>query len=305
MVRGRSCPCPVRKIHNGSNILCRDPCTGRLFLIRPSASIRPAMVQSTTLKVATFNVNSLRKRVAIVLDWLEKHQPDVLCLQETKVQDSEFPLLALAPSGYEITYRGMKSYNGVAVLSRKKPDQVLYGFDDGGETEEARLLQVVISGIPIVNTYVPQGYEIDSPKYQYKLGWYDRLRKYFEAHLAPSRPAIWCGDMNVAPRPIDVHSPDKHLKHVCYHEDARKAYERTVAWGFEDVFVKLYPERQQYTFWDYRAPSSLEANKGWRIDHILATAPLAQRCLRVDVDVEPRRAKDPSDHTFLWAEFSI
>lgn len=263
------------------------------------------MVQPTTLKVATFNVNSLRKRVAIVLDWLEKHQPDVLCLQETKVQDSEFPLLALAPSGYEITYRGMKSYNGVAVLSRKKPDQVLYGFDDGGETEEARLLQVVISGIPIVNTYVPQGYEIDSPKYQYKLGWYDRLRKYFEAHLAPSRPAIWCGDMNVAPRPIDVHSPDKHLKHVCYHEDARKAYERTVAWGFEDVFVKLYPERQQYTFWDYRAPSSLEANKGWRIDHILATAPLAQRCLRVDVDVEPRRAKDPSDHTFLWAEFSI
>jgi exodeoxyribonuclease-3 len=257
------------------------------------------------MKVATFNVNSLRKRMPIVLDWLAQHKPDVLCLQETKVQDSEFPLLALAESGYHITYRGMKSYNGVAILSREKPESIAYGFDDGGETEDARLLRVVIKGVPIVNTYVPQGFEIDSPKYQYKLGWYDRLRKYFEKHLSPNKPAIWCGDMNVAPRPMDVHSPEKHLKHVCYHEEVRRAYEYTLAWGFQDVFVKLYPHRQQYTFWDYRAPSSLEANKGWRIDHILATASLAEHCLRVEVDVEPRRAKDSSDHTFLWAEFSV
>jgi exodeoxyribonuclease-3 len=199
----------------------------------------------------------------------------------------------------------MKSYNGVAILSREKPEAVAYGFDDGGDSEDARLLRVVIKGIPIVNTYVPQGFEIDSPKYQYKLGWYDRLRKYFEKHLSPNKPAIWCGDMNVAPRPMDVHSPEKHLKHVCYHEDVRRAYENTLAWGFQDVFVKLYPDRQQYTFWDYRAPGSLEANKGWRIDHILATASLTGHCVRVEVDVEPRRAKDPSDHTFLWAEFSV
>jgi len=258
-----------------------------------------------TMKIATFNVNSLRKRLPIVLGWLAQQKPDVLCLQETKVQDNEFPLLALAGSGYDITYRGMKSYNGVAILSREKPEAVSYGFDDGGESEDARLLRVVINGIPIINTYVPQGFEIDSPKYQYKLGWYDRLRKYFEKHVPPNKPAIWCGDMNVAPRPIDVHSPEKHLKHVCYHEDARRAYEHTLAWGFQDVFVKLYPDRQQYTFWDYRAPGSLEANRGWRIDHILATASLAEKCQKVDVDVEPRRAKDPSDHTFLWAEFSV
>jgi len=257
------------------------------------------------MKIATFNVNSLRKRLPIVLDWLAQQKPDVLCLQETKVQDSEFPLLSLAESGYEITYRGMKSYNGVAILSREKPDAVAYGFDDGGDSEDARLLRVVIKGIPILNTYVPQGFEIDSPKYQYKLGWYDRLRKYFEKHLSPNKPAIWCGDMNVAPRPMDVHSPEKHLKHVCYHEDARRVYESTLAWGFQDVFVKLYPDRQQYTFWDYRALGSLEANRGWRIDHILATASLAGHCVRVEVDVEPRRAKDPSDHTFLWAEFSV
>jgi exodeoxyribonuclease-3 len=257
------------------------------------------------MKIATFNVNSLRKRLPIVLEWLDRQKPDVLCLQETKVQDSEFPLLALTPSGYHIAYRGMKAYNGVAILSRKQPEAVFYGFDDGGEPDDARLLRVVIDGIPIVNTYVPQGFEIDSPKYAYKLGWYERLRKYFDQHLSPQAPAIWCGDMNVAPRPMDVHSPEKHLNHVCYHEAARKAYEQTVAWGFQDVFVKLYPTRQQYTFWDYRAPSSLEANKGWRIDHILSTRTLADKCVRADVDVEPRRAKDPSDHTFLWAEFSI
>jgi exodeoxyribonuclease-3 len=256
-----------------------------------------------SLKVATYNVNSLRRRLPIVLEWLDKQRPDVVCLQETKVQDSEFPLIALLPSGYEITYRGMKGYNGVAILSRTKPESVKAGLDDGGEPDEPRLLHVVIGGIAIVNTYIPQGYEITSPKYAYKLEWYKRLRAYFEKHLSPTDPVIWCGDMNVAPRAMDVHSPEKHLKHVCYHEAARDAYASTVAWGFQDLFVRLYPDRQQFTFWDYRAPSSLDANKGWRIDHILATAGLAERCLKVEVDVEPRRAKDPSDHTFLWAEF--
>jgi exodeoxyribonuclease-3 len=257
------------------------------------------------MKLATFNVNSLRKRLPIVLEWLESQRPDVLCLQETKVQDADFPLLPFEPTGYHVTFRGMKSYNGVAVLSRKTPEAVLYGFDDGGDPDDCRLMQVVIDGVPIINTYVPQGFEIGSPKYDYKLRWFKRLEGYFAKHLSPAQPAIWCGDMNVAPRPIDVHSPEKHLDHVCYHEAARKAYAETRAWGFEDVFCALYPERQQYTFWDYRAPSSLEANKGWRIDHILTTKPLVEKCQKVEVDVGPRRAKDPSDHTFLWAEFSI
>jgi len=257
------------------------------------------------MKIATFNVNSLRKRLPIVLEWLERHEPDVLCLQETKVQDQDFPALALASSGYHLTFRGMKSYNGVAVLTRTPPDAVFSGFDDGKDPDEARLLRVVVQGIPIINTYIPQGFEIDSPKYQYKLEWFKRLRQYFEKHLSPKKPAIWCGDMNVAPTPIDVHSPEKHLKHVCFHEDAKRAYQETVFWGFIDVFRKLYPDRQQYTFWDYRAPSSLESNKGWRIDHILATAPLAEQCTNVEVDIEPRRAKEASDHTFLWAEFVL
>jgi exodeoxyribonuclease-3 len=257
------------------------------------------------MKIATFNVNSIRIRFPIVLQWLEQHQPDVLCLQETKVQDDQFPALAFASTGYHVAYRGMKSYNGVAVLSRKTPESVSYGFDDAApEPDDVRLMRVVIDGIPIINTYVPNGFKIDSPKYTYKLGWYTRLRLYFEKHLSPDRPAVWCGDMNVAPEPIDVHSPEKHLKHVCFHEDARRAYKETLSWGFVDVFRKLYPDRQQFTFWDYLRPSSLEKNKGWRIDHILATAPMANRCTEVDVDIEPRRAMSPSDHTFLWAEFS-
>ncbi len=259
-----------------------------------------------TFKIATYNANSIRKRIDTVLAWLETHRPDVLCVQETKVQDEEFPLLALQPSGYHVTFRGMKGYNGVAIFSREQPESVACGLDvGGGEPDEFRIIRAVIRGIPIVNTYIPQGFEIDSPKYQYKLQWFKRLRKYFDRHLSSRKPAIWCGDMNVAPEPIDVHSPDKHLDHVCFHEDARKAYKDAVAWGFVDVYRKLHPDTQQYTFWDYRAPGSLEANKGWRIDHIMATPPLAEQCTKAGVDTEPRRQANSSDHTFLWAEFDL
>lgn len=257
------------------------------------------------MKVATFNVNSIRVRLGALIAWLEHHQPDVVCLQETKVQDAEFPSLLLNSTAYHVVYRGMKSYNGVAVLSRTPPESVAFGLDDGGEADEARLVRVVIRGIPIINTYVPNGFKLASPKYAYKLEWFTRLRAYFDRHLSPDQPAIWCGDMNVAPEPIDVHSPEKHLRHVCFHEDVRRAYHQTVGWGFVDVFRRLYPTRRQFTFWDYLRPDSLAADKGWRIDHILATPSLAERCTKADVDVEPRRAAGASDHTVLWADFNI
>jgi exodeoxyribonuclease-3 len=256
------------------------------------------------MKIATFNVNSVRMRLAAVTTWLAQHQPDVLCLQETKVQDSEFPEATLKETGYHIAYRGMKGYNGVAVFSKHPFDEVSFGLDNGGPPDEERLARVVVRGIPIINTYVPQGFEIDSPKYAYKLEWFKRLKVYFKKHLSPDRPAIWLGDLNVAPEPIDVHAPEKHLKHVCFHEDARKAYKDTVAWGFVDTFRALYPDRQQFTFWDYLRPDNVEKNKGWRIDHILVTRPLVTKCKEVAVDIEPRRAPKASDHTVVWAEFS-
>lgn len=258
------------------------------------------------MKIATYNVNSIRIRLDTILAWLEKHQPDVLCIQETKCQDDLFPALILNSTGYHLHFRGMKSYNGVAILTKAAPAEVSYGFDDQfPDTDGARLIRVIVDGISIVNTYVPNGYKILTPQHEYKLKWFGRLKNYFAQHLAPDRPAIWCGDMNVAPEPIDVHSPEKHSRHVCFHDSVRNAYKDTVAWGFVDVFRDRYPDRQQFTFWDYLRPSSLEKNKGWRIDHILATRPLAGKCVEVAVDIEPRRALRASDHTFVWAEFDV
>ncbi len=254
------------------------------------------------MKVATYNVNSIRKRLPIILDWLTEHKPDVLCLQETKVQDSDFPVVAVQAAGYHATYRGMKGFNGVATLTRKMPEQVTHGFEEGPDSESVRLLTTVVEGIPIINTYVPQGNSITSEKYSFKLQWLGRLRRYFEKHLDPAKPAIWLGDLNVAPEPIDVYHPDRRTNDVDFHIDARMAFKEAAAWGFVDVFRQLHPDRVQYTYWDYFR-KAFENNWGWRIDHIMATRSLAANCRHVDVDLVPRQAKDPSDHTVLWADF--
>ena len=240
----------------------------------------------------------------IVLKWLEDHRPDVLCLQETKVQDSDFPVNAFRDAGYHASFRGMKGYNGVATLTLGAPDHVMYGLQEGADSEDVRLLQTVVNGIPIVNTYVPQGYKIDSDRYAFKLEWYGRLQKYFDTHLDSNKPAVWLGDLNVAPEPIDVYHPDRRVNDVDFHVDARNAYKQTLSWGFVDVFRKLHPERVQYTYWDYFR-NAFANNWGWRIDHILATVPLADACRTAEVDVEPRKAEAASDHTLVWAEFDV
>jgi exodeoxyribonuclease-3 len=199
------------------------------------------------MKIATYNVNSIRQRLPIVLGWLAEHQPDVMCLQETKVQDQDFPVEAIREAGYHATFRGMKGYNGVATLTRTPPDKVLYGLHEGPDSEDFRIIQTVVDGISIVNTYVPQGYSITSEKYALKLAWFQRLRTYFENTLSPDAPAIWLGDLNVAPEPIDVYHPDKRVNDVDFHIDARNAFKETAAWGFVDVFRKLHPDVVQYT----------------------------------------------------------
>lgn len=255
------------------------------------------------MKVATFNVNSVRRRLPLVLDWLTRHTPDVMCLQETKVQDSDFPVMEIEAAGYYASFRGMKSYNGVATLTRVKPEKVVHGLLQDGDAEDVRILQTVVNGIPIVNTYVPQGQSITSEKYVAKLLWFKHLKGYFKAHLNPAQPAIWLGDMNVAPEPIDVYHPERRVNDVDFHIDARDLFKETCAWGFIDLFRMLHPERVQYTYWDYYR-RAFENNWGWRIDHILATAPLAKRCISIDVDLEPRKAPGASDHTVVWAEFA-
>jgi len=261
-------------------------------------------MSTETMKVATFNVNSVRSRLELVLGWLQRESPAVLCLQETKVQDADFPADAFNDIGYHVVFRGQKAYAGVAIASKDKPQDVAFGFDDGGDPDEARLIRAVIRGIPVVDTYVPQGQSPDSPQFQYKLEWLARLRNWFDRHYSPEEPLLWLGDFNVAPEPIDVHDPKGLAKHVDFHPQARAALQQVKDWGFVDVFRVHHPEPGQYTFWDYRVRNALERNLGWRVDHIWATKPLAQKCIRAWIDIEARRAERPSDHTFLVAEFA-
>jgi exodeoxyribonuclease III len=253
--------------------------------------------------IATFNVNSVRSRLGPVLDWLSAHRPDVLCLQETKVTDDLFPAVEFRAAGYHAAYRGEKSYNGVAVLSRQEPDEVAFGLGAGQPPDETRLAYVRIGGIHIVNTYVPQGRDLDHAMYAYKLKWFARLRKFFERRFTPALDVVWVGDLNIAPEAIDIHNAAQQANHVCYHVAARAAFAKTVAWGFVDVFRKHHPEAGQYTFFDYRQKGALSRNQGWRIDHILATRSLAARCSNAWIDLAPRRAEKSSDHTPLAAQF--
>jgi len=254
------------------------------------------------MKIATFNVNSLRARLPIVLQWLAKHHPDVLCLQETKVQDEDFPTNELDETSYKYVFKGQKSYNGVATLSKSPITNVEFGFCDEPK-DEPRLIKVEINGIVIINTYVPQGVSPDSEKFQYKLEWFDRLYDFFNRHFTSSDPIIWVGDFNIAPQPIDVYDPDALWGHVCFHPEVHKALEKVMQWGFVDVFRLHCSEAGQYTFWDYRLANSFKRNLGWRLDHIMATKPLAKKSTACYIDKEPRTKDKPSDHTPIIAEF--
>lgn len=257
-------------------------------------------------KVATFNANSIRARLPLVLNWLEREKPDILCLQETKVQDLEFPSEAFKNSGYQVLFRGEKAKSGVAIASLEKPEGFSFGFPYGFPPDEDRLIKAVIRGIPIVNTYVPQGQEVESPYFQYKLEWLERLLDFFKKNFKPEEPLIWCGDFNVAPEEIDVYDPLGLVKNVDFHPEARARLTRLKEWGFVDLFRKHHPgEPGQYTFWDYRVPNGFKRNLGWRIDHIWVTRPLAERSINCWIDREARGRDKPSDHTFLIAEFDL
>jgi exodeoxyribonuclease III len=256
------------------------------------------------MKVASFNVNSIRARLPVVLSWLQKSRPDVLALQETKVQDESFPSAAFEELGYSCSFRGQKSYNGVALITKAPVADVQFGLPQEPR-DEARLVKARLGALIVVNTYVPQGYLAISDRFQYKLDWFRRLLDYFRTSLGPTDPVLWVGDLNVAPLPIDVYDPVALEGHVCYHPAVRAALEEVVGWGFTDVFRLHCPEPGQYTYWDYRLRGSFRREHGWRLDHILATQPLAERCTACTIDIEPRLADRPSDHTPIVAEFDV
>lgn len=256
------------------------------------------------MKIASFNVNSIRARRELLLQWLKEESPDVLCVQETKVVDEDFPRQPFEDIKYHTVFRGEKKYNGVAVFSRHPIKNVRFGFDENGDYG-TRIITVTINKIPIVNTYIPQGYDPLSEKFREKLGWFQRLHEYFDANFSPDKPLLWLGDFNVAPEPADVYDPEKLLGKTGFHPDEHAALKQLKEWGFIDIFRKHQPGPEQYTFWDYRIRNAVRHKLGWRVDHIWATKPLAEKSLNAWIDVNPRLKERPSDHTPVVAEFAI
>ncbi len=258
------------------------------------------------MKVATFNVNSVRSRLPVLARWIPEARPDILALQETKVRDEEFPRNELESLGYHVEYRGEKAYNGVAVLSRRPPDEVTFGFDDSGPADPTRLAILRFGDLWLLNTYVPQGREITHEFYQYKLEWFRRLRQFLQRHFQPHRDRVlWVGDMNVAAEPEDVHAPEEYTEHVCFHQAARDAFRQCREWGFVDVFRQFHPEPGQFSFFDYRVPNAVKRKIGWRLDYLLATPPLARLAKDAWIDLAPRTWEKPSDHTPVVGLFEL
>ncbi|MCF8034015.1 MAG: exodeoxyribonuclease III [Desulfarculaceae bacterium] len=252
--------------------------------------------------LATFNVNGVRARLPLLLDWLGTAAPEVACLQETKVQDADFPASAFEELGYHATFHGQKSFNGVAVLSKEKPSEVLTGLDDGDE--QARVLAVKLGQGWVVNLYVPQGREVGHEAFEYKLAFLARVRAWLSERFQASDPLAVVGDMNVAPTDLDVYDPKRMAGKVSCTPEEREALEAIKGWGLADMFRKHHPDQKQFTFWDYRLPQSFKRDLGWRIDLILASTPLAKACEECLVDTEPRGRAKPSDHTPVVARFA-
>ena len=254
--------------------------------------------------LATFNANSIRARLPAVLEWTKKQAPDVLCLQECKVQEKDFPFAAFQALGYTALYRGQKAYNGVAVIARHQADGIRTGLYEGTE-EEARFISATIHQIPVVNVYVPQGVAPGTEKFGYKLRWLKDLLAHLSQHYNPETPLLVTGDFNVALEARDVYDPEALRGEVGFHPEEQSILREFLSWGLVDVFRKHRPEGGLYTFWDYRIPNALKRKMGWRIDYIFATPPLAQKSKSVWIDLEARTAEKPSDHTFLVAEFEM
>lgn len=254
--------------------------------------------------LVTWNVNSLRARQEHVLRWLGDHQPDVVCLQETKVTDDLFPLEPFEALGYGAAISGQKTYNGVAIFSRHPMEDIRVGFDGDGGEEQKRLIAASVCGVRVVNSYVPQGSSLDSPKFAYKLDFLEQLAAYFGSRHDPGERLAWVGDINVAPEPEDVFDVEEMEGQVSFHPSEREALRRIREWGFEDQFRKFEQAAGFYSWWDYRA-GAFRRNRGLRIDQIWVTAALARCCVSCWMDREERSQERASDHIPVVAIYDL
>lgn len=247
------------------------------------------------MKLATWNVNSLKVRLPQVLQWLSTSPVDVLCLQETKLTDDKFPVAQIEAAGYQVTFTGQKTYNGVAILSRFPMRDVVKNnplFED----EQQRIISATIEEIRIVCAYIPNGQAVGSDKYEYKLRWLDALTRWLGDEINTNPALALLGDYNIAPADADVYDPAEWAGQVLCSDAERAAFERLTALGLNDAFRLFSQPDKMYSWWDYRQ-MGFRRNRGLRIDHILLSAPLAARCTACEIDKTPRKWEQPSDHT--------
>jgi exodeoxyribonuclease-3 len=255
------------------------------------------------MKIATWNVNSLKVRLPHVLDWLATEQPDVLCLQETKLTDENFPADDIRAAGYEVVFSGQKTYNGVATISRSAASDIVTDVTDLDDPQR-RILGATIDGVRVLNLYVVNGQEVGSEKYAHKLHWLEKVTNYIATQLTDHAHFVVLGDFNIAPADEDVHDPEAWHERILCSTPEREALGRMLELGMKDTF-RLFPQEEtSYSWWDYRA-AAFRRNMGLRIDLILASHALAGQCTACHIDKAPRRLERPSDHTPVVAEFSL
>lgn len=256
------------------------------------------------MKLATWNINSIRAREKRLLGWLESARPDVLCLQETKTEDAGFPFEPIKKLGYHVEHFGQKSYNGVAILSTQPLADVSREFGDGKDDGDARVIAATTHGMRVVGLYVPNGQELTSDKYPYKLEWYRRLRAYLDRTAKPDDALVVCGDMNVTPDDRDVWSPEKWKDQIHCSAPEREALAHMMGFGLHDLFRAKYPDAKTWSWWDYRGVSFFK-DQGLRIDVIFGTTKILEATSEVAIDRNARKGQDASDHAPVVAMINL
>jgi len=256
------------------------------------------------MKIVSWNINSLRRREDMLLGWLVRTQPDVVCLQETKCTDEQFPELALRGVGYHSAFHGQESYNGVAILSRKRLGDVRASLCDEEDDPQARVISATSDGVRVYSVYAPNGQAVGSPAYQYKLKWYSRLTNCLQMKEQMEQSVAVCGDFNVAPKDEDVYDPQLWRGAIMCSDGERTAFQHLCGIGLTDTLRLHHQESGLYSWWDYRM-LAFPKNRGLRIDAVLASGMLAKRCIDAGIERDMRKGKEPSDHAPVWAEFEL
>ncbi|WP_126246251.1 exodeoxyribonuclease III [Chitinophaga rhizosphaerae] len=254
------------------------------------------------MKIATYNVNGVNGRLPVLLRWLEESRPDYVCLQELKAPDEKFPLQAINDAGYEAIWHGQKSWNGVAILSRHGlPVEVTRILPGDPEDLHSRYIEAEVGGITLGCLYLPNGNPAPGPKFDYKLGWFERFAQHTKQHIDSGKPVVLAGDYNVIPTGRDVYKPERWVDDALFRPETRAAYEKVISQGWTDALRTLYPDDTIYTFWDYFR-DAFGRNAGLRIDHFLLSPSIAGRLKSAGVDKNVRGWEKSSDHAPVWIE---